>query len=698
MRARIGVLIAGEVGLVLIGLWSIDRMPTAIATPGPWAIAGFAVLLAGLTLLPRIYLEHARHNCWITPADSAILVGLFTLGPVGFVLAAVAAEALIAVRYRQPPLKLAFNLVNTLGGYTAAAVTFAIVGRVDPLDPVAWAAGLAAMGACAVWDLVSTAALFAIAERRPFREMLNGVGPALLISLTLAAALGLVALVLLHETPFGALLVVPVLGVLLVSTRSVSRAEAERHRLERLYAASRNLARLLERDDARGRVATEARTLVTGAAVVCASARGERGWAATLIDDRGARELPAGVLAELRTVVARAGQGVLDLAPGDLPAALSDHRSLVWATGDADPDTRVLLVALHEHAPDERADHRVDVLHTFANQAATLLANVELHHDVQEALEHQVALNRQKSEFVAAVSHELRTPLAGMLGAVQTVQRARDRMSPAQLDDVLEMGRSEGARLRSLIEDLLLVAAAEHEAVQLQEVDVPVATLLGEIDETLRPLAGGRVRTHADAGLELRTDRDKLHRILANLVDNARKYAPTGPIDLRAETADDEVRFTVDDTGQGIAPADRERIFDRFVQLDQSSTRRQGGTGLGLHLSRQLAELLGGSLTVTRSPGGGARFVLLVPRRPSGTPRTLPTDVLAGARAAPRPSPGVLGSPLRPGPGAAAAGDGDSEARSPVPPVPPDASAPPAPRPEGPITDHPVPTLAGGSP
>jgi signal transduction histidine kinase len=689
VKARIAVLIAGEVGLVLVGLWAIDRMPSPIVTPGAWVIVGFAIVLAVLTLLPRIYLEHARHNCWVTPADSAILVGLFTLGPIGFVLAAVGAEALIAVRERQPAMKLAFNLVNTVGGYTAAAVTFAFVGRVDPLDPVAWAAGLAAMGACAVWDLASTAALFAIAERRPFREVLNGVGPALLISLTLAAALGLVALVLLHETPFGALLVVPVMGVLLVSTRSVSRAEAERHRLERLYAASRNLTRLLERDEARARVAAEARTLVTGAAAVCASARGDHGWAAGLIDDDGARELPPEVLARLRAVIGEGGQGVLDLVPGDLPSSLADHRSLVWATGQADPDTRVLLVVLHEHAPDERAEHRVDVLHAFANQAATVLANVELHHDVQEALEHQVALNRQKSEFVAAVSHELRTPLAGMLGAVQTVQRARDRMSPTQLDDVLEMGRSQGARLRSLIEDLLLVAAAEHEAVQLELGDVPVAPLLSEIERTLRPVAGGRVRTHVSGDLTLRTDRHKLHRILANLVDNARKYAPAGPIDVRAEVVGDTVRFTVDDTGRGIEAADRERIFDRFVQLDQSSTRRQGGTGLGLHLSRELAELLGGSLTVTAAPAGGARFVLRVPRQPSDAPPVLPTDVLAGARAAPRPSPGILGSPLRPRPRSRATGT--TEAPTPARP------APSAPHPVGPTPDRPVPTLAGGS-
>jgi signal transduction histidine kinase len=138
---------------------------------------------------------------------------------------------------------------------------------------------------------------------------------------------------------------------------------------------------------------------------------------------------------------------------------------------------------------------------------------------------------------------------------------------------------------------------------------------------------------------ELFTDRSKLARILLNLVENATKYAPSGPIDLFATSAGAEVCFRVVDHGPGIPVADRARAFERFVQLDQSSTRRQGGTGLGLHLSRQLAQLLDGTLTLTETPGGGCTFSLALPLMPTTVAPTPPKpatdEAFPGVRARP---------------------------------------------------------------
>ena len=100
-------------------------------------------------------------------------------------------------------------------------------------------------------------------------------------------------------------------------------------------------------------------------------------------------------------------------------------------------------------------------------------------------------------------------------------------------------------------------------------------------------------------------DPSKVERILINLVENAAKYAPNAPIELRAEFIETDVRLSVVDHGPGIPERDRERVFEQFVQLDQSSTRRQGGTGLGLHLCRQLA--------LEETPGGGCTFSLTIP-------------------------------------------------------------------------------------
>jgi signal transduction histidine kinase len=112
----------------------------------------------------------------------------------------------------------------------------------------------------------------------------------------------------------------------------------------------------------------------------------------------------------------------------------------------------------------------------------------------------------------------------------------------------------------------------------------------------------------------VRSDESKLHRVLVNLIENAAKYAPDGPIELEAMAAGARLLFFVTDHGPGISAADKDRVFERFVQLDQSLTRRQGGLGLGLYLCRQLAELLGGEIVLTDTPGGGACFCLAVDR------------------------------------------------------------------------------------
>jgi signal transduction histidine kinase len=118
------------------------------------------------------------------------------------------------------------------------------------------------------------------------------------------------------------------------------------------------------------------------------------------------------------------------------------------------------------------------------------------------------------------------------------------------------------------------------------------------------------------------TDEDKVQRVLTNLVENALKYAPEGAIEVAGRRSPDGTLLTVSDHGPGIPPAERERIFERFVQLDQSSTRRQGGTGLGLYLCRQLATVLNGRLELEDTPGGGCTFTLVLPIDHDTTVRT----------------------------------------------------------------------------
>jgi len=610
---RILGLIALELGLVAMGLVVIASQPITMWGSSPLLFVGYALAMVGFGFLPRVYVEHRRHGSWISPSDGAILIGLFFLGPLGFIAAAMA-ELVVTLRSRQSGLKTLFNLVSGLGGFTAAATVFAVLGRTDPLDPVAWLCGLAAMAAVSLWDLLSNSLVVSIAEDEPLGRLLRDNGPPIVVSLVLSAMFGLAALILFSHSPLLVLLLAPVLGILLLSSRGVSHQRAERVRFQRLYEASSRLARLVGLRDTVGKIAAEARILATGSAGICIVVHDDGSHEGVVVTDDGDEDVSVLAASQLVGLTAGAMQGAV--GTGSLDAAstrecLPASASMVWARKQVEPETEVMLAVFRDLPPDEQDDYRADVLAAFASQAATVIANVELHEDVQRALGRQVELNRQKGEFVASVSHELRTPLASMLSSVQTVQRLGERMSPEERERILELGRSQGSRLHALIEDLLLVAAADHKRVSCVQEALEVPNVFTALVEELASTVDGRLTTDIGTGAErLVSDEDKLRRILINLIGNASKYAPDGPIELEARRDGSKVVFSVTDHGPGIPEADRERIFDRFVQLDQSISRREGGTGLGLHLSRQLAELLGGSLSVTAAPGGGARFEL----------------------------------------------------------------------------------------
>ena len=148
---------------------------------------------------------------------------------------------------------------------------------------------------------------------------------------------------------------------------------------------------------------------------------------------------------------------------------------------------------------------------------------------------------------------------------------------------------------------------------------VDLRTMVEEIGDELaaqRPGEPAPAIRFEDVGAgPVRSDERKLRRLLSNLIDNAAKYAPGGVIRVRVERDADILEIDVIDGGPGIDAADRDRIFERFVQLDQTSTRTGGGTGLGLYLCRQLAGVLGGTLTLSDADGGGCRFRLTLPSR-----------------------------------------------------------------------------------
>jgi signal transduction histidine kinase len=247
----------------------------------------------------------------------------------------------------------------------------------------------------------------------------------------------------------------------------------------------------------------------------------------------------------------------------------------------------------------------------------------------QEVVRRLQEADRMKADLLATVSHELRSPLTTVLGVLGILRVRRRRLSPTERDGLVAMGIGQGQRLQRMIEQLLLAARfeqAERGATPFQaaRVELDATELVDQAGAEARARHSGRaIAVETNGSLPVRVAQDVVVQVLGNLIDNACKYSPDRePVRLSANREGDEAVLAVEDLGPGIPATDRERIFERFSQLDRQAQRRGGGIGLGLYIARQLARSQDGDLLVVDPPGErGARFELHLPLAPDGNGR-----------------------------------------------------------------------------
>ena len=224
-------------------------------------------------------------------------------------------------------------------------------------------------------------------------------------------------------------------------------------------------------------------------------------------------------------------------------------------------------------------------------------------------------LEEERNDFVATVSHELRTPMTGVYGAAQTLLRRHDELSPEQRATLLSMIASEAARLSQITEEVLLTSQLDRGDLRLETAPVDVREVVSSAVHTMRSHLPDEIEIEVEIGDDVGDasgDSDRIQQVLVNLLDNAAKYGGS-PVKVSAEGANGVVRIAVSDAGPGIGAADRERIFEKFYRADSHVTRARG-TGLGLYISRELAQRMGGRLHLASAPGEGATFVVELPR------------------------------------------------------------------------------------
>jgi signal transduction histidine kinase len=342
------------------------------------------------------------------------------------------------------------------------------------------------------------------------------------------------------------------------------------------------------------------------------------------------------VVAELRDSHIRIGEtAISDAAQQRVPIQIPDIQNEPSATLDVivRAGFRALLVVpllgtdrivgalvVRRKKPGEFPKSAVELLQTFAAQSVLAIQNARLFSEIEEKSRQLAEASEHKSQFVSSMSHELRTPLNAIIGLTDMLVTNTARFGTEKAKEPLQRVHRAGTHLLGLINQVLDLSKIEAGKLELNPQTVQLAPLINDVISTAGQLAEqNKNRLVVDAQQDLgalTVDPMRLRQILLNLLSNACKFTKAGEVKLAARKVSNGsnfVEFAVSDTGIGMTAEQQAKLFEEFTQADASTAQKFGGTGLGLALSRKLARMMGGDVTVTSEPGKGSVFTVRLP-------------------------------------------------------------------------------------